>query len=339
MNRMEGRSANYPQLCTEEKKCNDTETLHILIFSVFLSLAFFFISNAWAGEPDWGQVPAKTVKAFYPGVASWDFLTEKDHGTGGNVVKALEKACADCHVGKDGSYDIKADKIISGELKMKESQAPLEPEPIAGAKGFEDVSIQAAYDAENLYLRLQWTGSGASFSDASLAKDDRADRISLQVSDKIKSFQDYGCFISCHNDETGMPDNRGEEKKLYGYYTVGKSQDKLDGYLAKGQFMDLWEAYFEGPAVKTEDGYVLQDRIKDNNDLVATGGYADGKYTVVMTRKLSTGDKGDIQLKDGKAFSIGIAIHDNKNKGRKHYTTFPLTIGLSTAGDITAKKF
>jgi hypothetical protein len=94
-----------------------------------------------------------------------------------------------------------------------------------------------------------------------------------------------------------------------------------------------------GTDVKTEDYYVLETRHEDKNDLTATGSFEGGKYTVVITRKLTTGDKGDISLEDGKAFSAGISIHDNKHKGRKHYVTFPVSVGLSASGDITAKKF
>lgn len=296
-------------------------------------LILFCISNVKAADIDWGQVDTKTIKVFYPGVASWDFLRDKDHGTGGNVVKKQEKACADCHISKDGSYDIKSDKIISGELKKVASGDPLEPEPLAGMPGFKDVAVQVAYDAENIYLRLQWPGSGKSTSE------EDADRVSIQIADKIKSFKLFGCFISCHDDQSGMPENRGEKVKLYGYYAKGKSQAKLDGYLSKGQFIDLWEISFVGSEVKTEDYYVLDSRIEDKDDLTASGSFEGGKYTVVITRKLTTGDKGDIDLKDGKAFSAGIAIHDNKNKGRKHYTAFPILIGLSTSGDISAKKF
>jgi len=309
------------------------KSLPIMSLSLFLISLLLPISNVSAGQPDWGQVPATTVKAFYPGVSSWDFLTGKDHGTGGNVVKKLEKACADCHVAKDGSYDIKSDKIVSGELKKVASGAPFEQEPLAGMPGFKDVSVQAAYDAENIYLRIQWPGSGAS------ASKEEADRVSIQIADKIKSFSLYGCFITCHDNQTGMPENRGEEKKLYGYFAADKPQDKLDDFLSKGQFIDLWEAYFVGTEVTAKDEYILESRHEDKNDFTVTGSFEGGKYTVVITRKLSTGDKGDIELKDGKAFSAGISIHDNKNKGRKHYTAFPITIGLSAAGDVSAKKF
>jgi hypothetical protein len=333
MNVSGGISAYKFQRFIKDWRVTDLSAVPIMILSLLLIITVIYIPGAVAGEPDWGQVPAKTVKSFYPGVASWEFMTGKDHGTGGDVVKKLDKACADCHVSKDGSYDIKSDKIISGELKKAASGEPLEPEPLAGMPGFKDVSVQAAYDKDNIYLRIQWPGSGASTSK------EEADRVSLQIADKIKSFKLYGCFITCHDNQTGMPENRGEEKKLYGYYAEGKPQDKLDGFLAKGQFIDLWEAYFVGNEVKAEDGYVLESRHEDKNDLTVSGSFEGGKYTVVITRKLSTGDKGDIELVDGKDFSLGISIHDNKHKGRKHYTTFPMTIGLSTGGDITAKKF
>jgi hypothetical protein len=307
---------------------------------ILLTLIVFCVTPVVkAADIDWGQVETKNIKVFYPGVASWEFLTSVDHGTGEVPVKSIKKACADCHVGKDGTYDINADKIIAGELKKANSGKPFETEPIAGAKGFSDVAVQVAYDADNIYLRLQWAGSGASVTDPSLAKDDKADRISVQIADKIKTFNLYGCFIACHDDETGMPENSGGEKKLYGYYTAGKSQDKVDGFLSHGQFIDLWEAYFEGPAVKAEDGYILESRHEDNNDLSATGSFEGGKYTVVITRKLSTGDAKDIALQDGKDFSMGISIHDNKHKGRHHYVSFPVSVGLATTGDIKAKKF
>ena len=299
--------------------------------------------SATAAEVDWTKVETKNIKVFYPGVTSWEFLGDQDHGTGAAPVKTLKKACAECHVSDTGEYDINADKIIAGELNMAKSKAPLEPSPIAGAKGFLDVATQAAFDADNVYMRFQWAGSGASVADPSVEQDHKADKISIQIANKIKSFSDYGCFITCHADQEGMPENRGEETKLYAYYSRSKGvmqpQDKLNGYLANGQFMDLWEISFVGADVKSEDMHILQDRMDDNNDLTATGSFENGTYTVVIARKLSTGDANDITLTSGEAFSVGIAIHDNKNSGRQHYTSFPLTIGLSTAADISAKKF
>lgn len=315
-----------------------------IALSLLVMLAGLGPTGGMAADVDWSKVPVKQIKVFYPGQASWDFLKGQDHGTGAAPVKTIKKACAECHVGESGEYDVNADKIITGELMKSKSKEALEPQGMAGAKGFKDVAMQVAYDASNLYLRLQWEGSGASVADPSLAKDDKADRVSIQIADKIKTFGMYGCFVTCHDDEDGMPENRGSEVTLYGYYTRDKNggvkdQATLDGYLSKGQFIDLIEAYFEGNEVKSGDMHILDKRHDDNNDVAATGSFEGGKYTVVITRKLSTGDKNDITLADGQAFDLAIAIHDNKNHGRRHYTSFPLSVGLSTAADVSAQKF
>lgn len=310
--------------------------------SVLLVLACSGVSNVIAGEVDWASIEGKTIKVFYPGVSSFDYLRGVDHGTGAAPVKTMKKACAECHVSKTGEYDINADKIIAGNLNKAKSGEPLEPEPVPGMPGFKEVEVKAAYDAENIYLRFQWEGSGASVADPSLAKDDRADRLAVQINDNISSFGKFGCFITCHDDQTDMPASRGEEVKLYAYYAkeegAPKPQDKLDGYLSKGQFMDLWVVSFEGSEVKASDQYILQDRIEDNNDLTVSGGFENGKYTVVISRKLSSGDPKDITLKDGGAFNAGFTVHDNKNKGRHHYVSFPVSIGLSAPADIAARK-
>lgn len=319
--------------------------LNKMVVPIIACLVLIFTNLiAAATEVDWGKVEANNIKVFYPGVASWEYLKDQDHGTGAAPVKTIKKACVDCHVGDTGEYDINSDSIISGELQKAKSKDPLEPQPIAGAKGLIDVAFQVAYDAENIYMRFQWPGSGASVADPALAKDHKADRLSIQIADKIKTFRMYGCFITCHDDQEGMPENRGAETHLYAYYSRDKKgnlkpQDKLDGYVSKGQFMDLWEASFAGSEVRTEDMYVLDDRHEDQNDLTATGGFENGTYTLVITRKLATGDAKDIVLSDGGKYSIGVAIHDDKNEGRKHYTSFPVSIGLSTAADISALKF
>jgi len=315
-----------------------------ITLSLLVMLAGFGLSGNAAAEVDWSKVPVKKVKVFYPGQASWDFLRGQDHGTGAAPVKTIKKACAECHVSDAGEYDVNSDKIITGELLRDKSKQPLEPQGMAGAQGFKDVAMQAAYDADNIYLRFQWEGAGASVADPSLEKDDKVDRISVQIADKIKTFGMYGCFITCHDNEDGMPENSGSEVTLYGYYSRDKDgkvldQGKLDGFLSKGQFIDLIDAYFVGNEVKSGDMHILDKRVEDNNDVTATGAFEGGKYTVVLTRKLSTGDKNDIALTDGKAFDIAIAIHDNKNHERRHYVSFPLSIGLSTAADVTAQKF
>lgn len=313
-----------------------------LVCAGLMILSFSLSVSASAQDIDWDSVESTSIKTFYPGVASWDFVKGKDHGTGANPVIKGKKSCAVCHVNKKGKYDIASDEIISGELLGVDSEKPIEPKPIANMEGYKDVALQTAYDAENIYIRLQWLSAGSSFNDPTLTENGLTDRISIQFSNKIKTFNKYGCYISCHDDQKGMPKSRGGEQKLYGYYARSKGQakpaEKLAEYLSKGQFIDLWIAAFEGKKINTTDQYILEDRIDDQNDVTSTGGFADGKYTIVLQRKLATGDSHDIQLKEGSKVTVSIAIHDFLNHGRKHYTSFPVSIGLSATADINAKK-
>ena len=104
-----------------------------------LLFALLGAPNVQARDIDWASIQGKTVKLFYPGVASWEFVRSDDHGTGAIPVRTFKKACADCHVGKSGEMDINADKIISGTLKKSSSKEPFETEPLAGMPGFKDV--------------------------------------------------------------------------------------------------------------------------------------------------------------------------------------------------------
>ncbi|MBD3649216.1 MAG: hypothetical protein HUJ31_17610, partial [Pseudomonadales bacterium] len=267
------------------------------------------------------------VKVFYPGVASWEFLLSGDHGQGAQRVRSMQKSCAECHVGDTGEYDIYADKIITGELEKSESGDALEPDPIEGQPGFKEVSVQVAHDAENIYVRLSWPGAEDSI-------------VSMQVANQIKTFEAYGCYITCHDDQKDMPADN--DQTLYAYFTHSGDkiapQPRLDSHIEKQQFMDLWLGKFEGGKVSAEDEYILEARHDDNNDLSASGSFEGGINTVVLTRKLSTGDDKDIQLSDGSTFSIGIAVHDAGRESRFHHTSFPVSVGLGAGGDITSKK-
>ena len=132
--------------------------------------------------------------------------------------------------------------------------------------------------------------------------------------------------------------------KLYAFYTrTGgwsdfKPKAELEE-LSKTGLLDVWEVEIEGKDVKTEDGWILEDRRNDEKaDVNAEGSWADGKYSVVIKRKLKTNDPKDVQLKEGDTVSIAIAIHDDGAGNRRHYVSFPLQLGIGKGGDITAKK-
>lgn len=332
---------------------------HLVVLSLAAGFGLLAPGGMEAAEVNWGSVQSHKVKLFYPGVASWEFLNSADHSLGAKNIKEGKKSCAKCHRYETGEYDIMANEIAAGKFFMKKSQKPFEPEPIAGKKGFMEATMQPAYDGENFYLRIEWKSKGASFNDPALAKKGMADRVMAEVNKGNDYFRKYGCFIACHNDVNHMPESpsNDEVKKhpyysainrdtvnLYAFYTRtdGWKEIKATGEieeLSKTGLIDLWKVEFEGKEVKANDMWILEDRRNDEkSNIDAEGRWEEGKYSVVIKRRLKTGDTRDVQFEEGDVFTIAISIHDDGAGNRRHYVGFPIQIGLGGGGDITAKK-
>lgn len=330
------------------------------IFILLGLVVFIFSAGISQAEPNWSSVRKREVTMFYPGVASWEFLISPDHSLGGRNIKKGKKNCVKCHVSESGEYDIMTDGIAAGTYKMKKSQKPFEPNPMENKAGFFSSEVQAGYDSEYLYVKVSWFSVGAGWNDESLSEKGVGDRVALQLNKGNKYFKKYGCMVSCHTYLDSMPDApSADEVKAHPYYSK-KKRDKLklytvysrtdgggwgdiksDAELAtireEGGLIDLWEGEVENKSIHSEDGWVLEDRDKDNNDVITTGGFKDGMYSVVFKRKLETGDSNDVQLKEGDVFAMAVAIHENKSSKRQHYISFPFTVGIGTSGDIKAK--
>jgi cytochrome c-type protein NapC len=94
---------------------------------------------------DWSDTPARIVTLFYPGQTSMEWtLTGKDHGGARPFIKAGDR-CITCH---DKETADMGKKMVTGEKA--------EPTPIPGKRGSIPVTVQAAHDTENLYLRFEW---------------------------------------------------------------------------------------------------------------------------------------------------------------------------------------
>lgn len=335
--------------------------IRLLLFIFTLILAWH--NPAQAKDVSWDKAGTQKVAMFYPGVVSWEFLNSEDHSLGGKNIKKGKKNCADCHVGQDTGLDLRTEDIAVGKLKMKKSQKPFEPEPLSGKKGLMDINMQAAYDEEYVYVRLQWQSSGASWNNPKLADDGFPDRVSIQLNHaagKEEFLSRYGCFRTCHNDLNSMPESPSKEQvrknqyygaikrddvRLYAFYTRNdgwtafKADNELKGILKDNGLIDVWEVGVKGKEAMLEDGWIVEDRRKDDKeDIKADVNWENGKYTVTIKRKLQTGDPRDIQLKEGDAVVLGIAIHDDKTNHRKHYVTLPFTVGLGAEGNIKAEK-
>jgi cytochrome c-type protein NapC len=332
-------------------------------FIIFTALSISLSNDIFAAEIDWKSIRPTTITMFYPGMASMEFLISDDHRLGGRNIKQGKKNCRRCHLSKKGELDLKADEIASGTAKMKRSRKLFEDHPIKNKKGVLLASIKTAYDREYIYMLLSWPSAGKGWSKDADSDEIHPDRVSIQLNKRENYFRRYGCFITCHNDLNTMPLSPSKESvkansyyarinrddvRLYAYYTRDgawnkmKSHDKLSGILKDGGLMDLWSVKLENNTASPMDGWVFEDRRwEKENDLEANATWSEedgGMYTVLFKRKLTTPSVTDIQLKDGDIATIAVSIHDDNTNKRRHYVSFPMTVGLGQDGDITAKR-
>lgn len=171
-------------------------------------------------DVDWSKVPSKTVKLFYPGQSSIQWLRTPDHKKGNKqVIKG--KSCISCH--EDEEEEI-GETIVSGEK--------LEPHPIKGKQGAIALAVQAAHDNTNLYLRFQWKThnpypgtahphwrfDGKAWKALGWPRLHKKvwdegqpaiyeDRLSIMIDDgSVPLFAEQGCWLTCHNGMRDMPD-------------------------------------------------------------------------------------------------------------------------------------
>jgi len=170
--------------------------LSVLLLLITLALSMPLV----AADVNWGSVQSQKVKLFYPGVASWEFVNSNNHGVGRVPVSKRKKACPECHIDKEGNLDVKAAEIVNGSLSMKASKKVFEPNPVEGKPGFLDADPQAAYDNENIYLRLQWSSAGKSWTGGDSGV---PDRVAIQLNSGQDEFSKYGCFVYITNGDHG----------------------------------------------------------------------------------------------------------------------------------------
>jgi hypothetical protein len=73
-------------------------------------------------------------------------------------------------------------------------------------------------------------------------------------------------------------------------------------------------------------GYMLYPEWKDSfADIPATGVWKDGKWTVMMKRKLQTGYDDDVQFNTRKKYPFGVAVFDNEHN-EDSYDSDPLKL-------------
>ena len=269
----------------------------LAVVGAFMALG----SQAALAAPDWAKVGKSTIHVFHPGAAPFEWVQGKGEHSGASGLKKGE-SCAGCHV-EDGKLSLDLKRLASKEMEPKGAPKTMTY----------PVTVQAAYDANNLYVRLTFKApaGGADHSD----KDNEVKATMMFPNDKVPMGDQVGCWASCHEDSKGMPKGKDKTK----YVTAGA--------------MDLMQWASGG---KSADGFVADKRNMTGGKAGATaeGAKNGDTYTVTFTRKLA----GNAVLAAGKAVPFGIAIHADNAAGRFHHVSFGHTIGLGADGDVKAAK-
>ncbi|PIW29302.1 MAG: hypothetical protein COW30_05275 [Rhodospirillales bacterium CG15_BIG_FIL_POST_REV_8_21_14_020_66_15] len=203
-------------------------------------------SPAAAAEIDWSKVPAKTVKLFYPGQSAYSWLASSAHKRADKKVLAGD-ACVSCHEGEEADI---GNLIVSGKK--------LEPNPIPGKEGVKDLSVQAAHDDTNLYLRFEWKSQAdregrmhnmirfdgkewkwyGSHRASKAVREGKTppvyeDRLAIMVDDgRVPNFAKQGCWLTCHDGMRDMPkEAKGDIVKGHAYLGGVKKQSDVRKYL------------------------------------------------------------------------------------------------------------
>ena len=302
----------------------------------------------------WAAVPTADLKLFYPGQASFEWVQNgRSHGGARPLTKGGDK-CTTCHAAE---MDAIGNKIVAG--------GDLEPTPIPGKRGVIDATVQAAYDDENLYLRLQWPDTEhnpAPFVDGGKMDPDNQIKVAMMITGTgIELGDQVGCWASCHADNTYMPfdpgadaiaansdvsgrltaqdtvtkyisesrtkvEIKGRRGKALGGWDKLQAAEQIEQYLTDGTYLDLVRVYADGSAT---NGYLLEQRVVNDGEIAASASLSGAMWTVVIIRPLNSGAPGDVSLEVGQTYTVGFAIHDDFTAARFHHVTLDTSLALN----------
>lgn len=249
--------------------------------------------------PDWSKAPKRDINVFHPSVTPIEFIVKKsDHS--GTVGLRKGETCVGCHEEK-GTLNFDFKRLAGKEL-----------EPVGAPKTMiYPVAVQAAYDKDNLYIRLSFKEATGGADKGDKENDLKA---TLMFPDaKVPMAAQVGCWQACHGDARTMPG--ADDKKTK--YTKEGAYELVQWKSAKG--------------AKVADGSVSAGRKMDGGTLgaKADGAKSGDTYTITFTRK---------NPGEGKVIPFGFAIHSDHASGRFHHVSLGYTIGIGVDGDVKAVK-
>lgn len=196
----------------------------------------------------WGVVPRTQVTAWYPGVTSWQWLADASTHSGGPSLRA-GTSCQGCHEGQ--------------ERALGEAMAAGDPDPIIGKEPYKEIDVQAAYDGENIYLKVSWQSERPGITHQMYRYDGQGwvanthprpaelgpgemysyeDRFAVIFDDArveipayegaSTGFQEAGCFVTCHSSMREMPERpSAEEVEQHPYLGQERGRSDVRKYL------------------------------------------------------------------------------------------------------------
>jgi cytochrome c-type protein NapC len=231
---------------------------------------------------DWSGIEPREITLFFPGQASMEWsLKGSDHG--GKRAFVSGDRCFECH--EDEEVDI-GDLIVSGEKA--------ELSPIPGKRGSILVNVQAAHDAENLYLRFQWEDSEHApvpFVDGGKMDPDNPMKLAIMLTTdeeenpKVEYAERSGCWQSCHHDANYMPhqpDNATLESS-----PLAERLDLSNGF-TKYLKESRTSIEIEGKNGKKRGGW---DKLKDEAEIQAL--LENGSFMDLLRYKSGSGESED----------------------------------------------
>ena len=292
-----------------------------IVYTAVAGAVLVLGSQAAMASPDWSKVAKRDINVFHAGATPIEWMTKKSDHSGSAGMRKGE-SCAGCHEEK-GTLNFNFKRLADKEL-----------EPVGAPKTMMfPVSVQAAYDKENLYMRLTFKAPADAAADAPREDKDPKHEVKVAVmfmGSKVPEAGQFGCWATCHTDVRSMPGAKPEKKK----YITGAN---LGGEVYSDYIQ--WKSGAGGKGATQADGHVAAERVNTGGKALvkAEGENKGGVYTVTFTRKL-TGGEGDLALAEGKVVPFGIAVHTDKTVFRFHHVSLGYTLGIGAEGDVKAAK-
>jgi len=278
-----------------------------------------------AESRDWSGIEPKEVVLFYPGQASMEWVLKgSDHGGKRAFVKG--DRCLECHEDEEGDI---GDLIVSGEKA--------ESTPIPGKRPSVPVKIQAAHDANNLYMRFQWEAgehAPVPFVDGGKMDPDNPMKLAIMLATdsedapKVEYAERAGCWQTCHHDANYMP-HQPDKAALTG----SPLASRLDLGLGFTKYLkeSRTEIEIDGKGGKKRGGW---DKLKDEAAIKTA--LENGSFMDLLRYKAGTGESEDGHILAERVMSGGQGVNFTGSLKDGVWTVFMTRKLVSDkAGDVS----